>query len=172
MRSFTELRDWLSERYIHASRQDQKPPPSLEDAGATGVLLLRSLSAQRNWIHRRVETITFRSDASVSNSIQLDITVPDDTAKMSVHGRPAVLLPLTLLSKDSDPAIRVRGENDELVPALTYTETSALVTSSLVAVAELLLDSPLDGQYRAELKFIAQTRQVDDALKRIDALSR
>jgi hypothetical protein len=116
-------------------------------------LLLRP----HDWVHRRVESVTFTDVSTVRRRVSVDFTLP--------HGLPAVtkpdgkriqLVPLTLLAKRRLRRFDLRDEQGRSLPLLTATQNGAVATAMLEALAESILrDGELNDEVRSILQRIA-----------------
>jgi hypothetical protein len=144
-------------------RNDTKP--SEEEAA---IQVLQSLEKRQAWIHRRIETIDFRSDAVISRRVELHMSVPEELAVLTAGGGSVKLLPITLLSRDTNTPIELRDEAAQLLPVLTRTEVHSLLSAGLIAIAQTITGSPLDDASRNQLISIAENRDVASSVRQIE----
>lgn len=119
------------------------------------------------WVHRRVETVTFVDASSIRRKVSVDFDVPDDRARPR-EGPP--LIPLTLLEKRTLVDLDVRDEAGASCPVLNADENGFVTWSLLSRVAYQALrpqlgDDPLPRHILDDLKVLAGGTSVDATKK-------
>src|SRR4029077_11575186 len=128
---------------------------SLISVGSTTLaLLLRG----EDWVHRRVETLTFVDAGVVRRYSSIDFTLPRRLpTPFNVDGKPLYFVPIAVLHRESNEEPRsmlydVRCEQGEVLPLLTKRENSRITAATLSEFARRVLQpAPLTDQLASEL---------------------
>lgn len=117
----------------------------LEQAGETAAPSLRS---QEEWVHRRVETVTFPSpeEPVYRRQVSVDFTIPDlSPVPHDSGGGARYYVPLSFIRK-WPPLLRLdlRSGKDEPIPFLTGSQNAVLDEAVLTALAEEATTEKLD----------------------------
>lgn len=125
-------------------------PEELLQGGAMALLLVR----QHDWMHRRVENVSFVDDRSLERRVSVDLTVPGSEL-MVIERVPFV--PLAFLDKEVLVAFDARDESGASVPTLTKQQNGRIAWATLVRVAAYALDTdaPLTEELLEELRQVA-----------------
>jgi hypothetical protein len=131
----------------------------LEEAGKTAAPVLRS---QEQWIHRRVETISFPSpeEPVYRRHVSVDFTIPDlAPVPHGSGGAQRYYVPLSFVRK-WPPLLRLdlRNGKGEPIPFLTGSQNAALDGALLHAVAEEATTGSLDGKVKKEIEELTTER--------------
>ncbi len=97
----------------------------------------------KDWVHRRVETVSFLDASSIRRKVSVDFDVP------GVEARPAqgpALVPLALLEKRPLVNLDVRDESGASCPVLNAEENGFVTWSLLTRVAYQAVFSQLEGR--------------------------
>lgn len=90
----------------------------------------------REWIHRRVESLTFLDGTTFMRKVSLDFTIPAKCPQLSVPGGATYsLAPVSLLKKKPLVEFSLRGPNDSTMFNLTAEQNGAISLAALVALA-------------------------------------
>lgn len=94
------------------------------------------LDDPEDWVHRRVETVSFLDASSVHRHMSVDFDLPDEDARPE-SGPP--LVPLTLLEKRPLVNLDVRDEGGAACPVLNADENGFVAWSLLARVVQVVL---------------------------------
>jgi hypothetical protein len=146
---------------------------TLENKPLEGLRLLNLLVNADRWVHRRIESVTFHDDRSVSRRVSVDFTVPRDAPRLTINGCETLLIPLTTLRKKTLVHFDLRDEQGAPIPLLGLRQTQALTMVMMASWAKFLLGLPLGQPLECEdldgmLQSVATGTQdeLDAALKR------
>jgi hypothetical protein len=133
-----------------------------------GFQFLELAEYRRNWVHRRIETIDFIDDETVRRTVRVDFTVPQNAPLMPGDGK-ARLVPIAELQKKRHACFDICNHDGALLPMLTLTESSGLVSDGLIDVARRIAGRDIDPDVQKDLRLIAGgTRQeITSALARM-----
>lgn len=144
------------------------------DTGAGGQMFALLLSFPE-WVHRRVESISFEDDVSVIRRVSVDLELPLPSRRRSQQQAIAqeIVVPLALLRKEPLVNFDLRDENSASLPMLTSTENRRLAWSTIGSIAEVVARGAgvsLTDAIRRELWTItgAATTQAKAALHRLE----
>ena len=109
------------------------------------------------WIHRRVEVLTFEDEDVVRRSNSVDFTVPSWYFK-EVDARDSVraVLPLTLLRKGTLVNFILRDECDCALPLLSTEQNGAVAEATLLSMAEAVLGTDVPNGIRSDIKLVTE----------------
>ncbi len=110
--------------------------PAIARSFATALLSIRE------WIHRRVETVTFIDAHTIRRTTSLDFTVVPTLPRIPTGDGEAVLVPLSYLAKHPVTSLDVRDETGAAVSVLTTEQNGALSAAALVAIAAAFVQQP------------------------------
>jgi hypothetical protein len=119
-----------------------------------GLMTLALMQSWPEWVHRRVDHITFDDLTAVAVRASLDFTVPEETWATASHsdGTPVVFVPLSLFLKQRITAFSLRDESDRALPILTRPTADRVTGAALWAQAHLVrLQAPADIALPPEL---------------------
>lgn len=106
----------------------------------TALLLVR----QQEWIHRRVEVMTFEDRYVLRRNNSLDFTFPRwafEIMGFDGLGEVTVAVPLTLFRKDTLVHFGLTDESSASIPLLSAQQAVPLARMALMATAELVLNT-------------------------------
>jgi hypothetical protein len=136
----------------------ESPGPTLgiEDpfSGSSGFQILALAEYRRNWIHRRIETVEFTDDETVRRTVRVDFTVPPNAPVIPSNGR-ARLVPVAELQKKRHARFDIHDQDGALLPMLTLTQSSGLVSDGLIDLAHLIAGRDLAPDLERDLRLIA-----------------
>jgi hypothetical protein len=121
------------------------PLDALEEAlrcGDCGLRLLGLVLSSPTWVHRRVESVTFRDDRTARRRVSVDLSLPSSAPRFVVHGVEHRLLPLTIMRRKSLVNFDLRDESDASVPLLGLRQNQAVTLALAEAWARAVLDAP------------------------------
>lgn len=103
--------------------------------------LLSLLIDADDWMHRRVESVTFYSHVAAHKHISIDLSIPALAPRISQGSANTRLLPLSILRKEPLRRFSLRDEAGNSVPVLTTRENGELIATGLVAWASSILQT-------------------------------
>lgn len=106
-------------------------PPTQRELNLGSAIYILYL-APHEWIHRRVESVTFVDAWSLRRAVSLDVSIPPEEL---TGYEPLEVLPLSLLEKDVLVDFDLMGNSGEALPLLTRTENTHIAWCTLVAAA-------------------------------------
>lgn len=155
------------------------------DLKSVGRSAAEEIGRRKEWIHRRVETVSFPSphERIYRRQVSIDFSIPNlkpvphrvtagrdsdratDRAEGDVGQGDRYYVPLSYLRK-WPPLLRLdlRNAADQPVPLLTRKQNETLDAELLLALAAHVLDGEIeDEDLRKQLNILATTRDKDDA---------
>jgi hypothetical protein len=105
-----------------------------------GLRELGLILASPEWVHRRVESVSFRDDRTVRRRVSVDFSVPAAAPVLVVNGCRYRLLPLTIMRRKSLVNFDLRDEADASVPLLGLRQNQAVTHALAEAWACAVLD--------------------------------
>lgn len=112
---------------------------SLRDDAIQGLRVLLLLNNARRWVHTRAESVHFYNDRLVHRRVSVDFTVPDSSPILERSQVDALLIPLTLLQKNTLINFDLRDEAGDALSVLSIRQTQALTYAMLHAWCRLVL---------------------------------
>lgn len=114
------------------------------------------------WVHRRVEQVSFVDDRAIRRQVSLDFELPDDAPASDLGESDHYLVPLALLRKTPLVGFDLRDEGGSSVPVLTRHQNGDVSWSMLVAYAEAITidirgDDALPDDFLKDLRTITTT---------------
>jgi hypothetical protein len=105
-----------------------------------GIATLQLMQSWPNWVHRRVDHISFDDLTSVVVRASLDFTLPDGTVATGrgPDDSPRVFVPLALFLKGRLTGFSLRDESDGALPAVTRTKADRIGVGMLWAQAQIV----------------------------------
>lgn len=113
---------------------------ALKDDERQGIRALDLLINSHQWVHRRVESVTFQDDRTVRRRVSADFSIPRSAPRVRVDAQQFSLIPLTLLRKRTLVNFDLRDEDGKAIPLLSLRQTQALTKSMLRAWAKAVLE--------------------------------
>ena len=104
-----------------------------------GVLLL----GPQQWIHRRVEQVSYIDASTVRRRISIDFEVPDGSIVRDAPG--PVYVPIAQLAKRTLSRFDLRDSDGCSLPMVTKEENAHISTAMLLAVARQLVGDLVDS---------------------------
>lgn len=143
------------------------PPQDPSDETVARYALRLALTFGK-WVHRRNETFTFLDADTVRRRMSIDFSLPE--GRGLVDGD-TVLIPLTLLDKETLRNFDIRDEEDRALSVLTTEENSDVVVRGLAVLLSSLVE-PGEKVDLHTLRSIVAEQDVDVAVKNAeDALA-
>jgi hypothetical protein len=125
-------------------------------ARRTGITVGWLLLQMPQWIHRRVESVSFLDDVTVRRRISVDFTIPGTTPPLTDRdGRRVDIAPIAMLRKERFPAFDFRDESNGAVPLQNAADDSRVVAEAIIYLAELRLKRQVEPALREEIRLIA-----------------
>lgn len=109
------------------------PLASEPDWPIAGTAFARLLLGWREWVHRRVETITFLDQTVARREVSIDFTLPEVKAPLRSEQGDLLLVPLTRLLKRTLTNFDLADESGKSLPMLSRDEHKELATETLYA---------------------------------------
>lgn len=106
----------------------------------------------QEWIHRRVEHVSYLDPATVSRRISVDFQVPSTAPKQ-------LYLPIALLAKGKLTNFDLRDARGSSLPMLTAEENSSISASLLVAVAGYYAGAQVASAVREHIASLVSTSE-------------
>jgi hypothetical protein len=134
---------------------------SADDLREVGDTTLALLEHGAEWVHRRVETITYVDDAVVRRQLTIDFSLPRwlQTCLRTPSDDPVYFVPVTLLQRRSGRMkFDVRDEAGNALPLMSRRENARVTGAALVELARRVVRSehgPPDEQLLGALAHIA-----------------
>jgi hypothetical protein len=125
---------------IFDQTKDLAPDDKRRIGLATAVLIL----FWPEWLHRRVELVTFEDHDVIRRSNSFDFTLPRHVLDLlDIDGKDPinVAIPLTFIRKDELIHLNLSSEGNEAIPLLSSPQVSILSEAALLATAEIALDT-------------------------------
>jgi hypothetical protein len=97
-----------------------------------GVALFLMLAQPSDWVHRRVEHVSFVDASNLHRRTSLDLSIPDNDLLFYGH---VGIIPLALLTKRVLVEVDVTDESGASLPVLTRSQNAFVAWSLLAAVA-------------------------------------
>lgn len=111
------------------------------------------------WVHRRVESITFIDENRIRRRVSVDFTLPDLPRELlrtsRVRGQSAAYVPLTLLRKRTVVNFDLHDEDGKSLPLLSRRQNNAVGATMLCLLAEAVLGASLPEDLERDLRSIA-----------------
>lgn len=130
------------------STADSTAPPSAAapNWSVAGASFARMALSWREWVHRRVEVISFVDQTIARRTVSIDFTLPDVTPPMRSSEQDLLVVPLTRLRKRTLTNFDLVDEGGRAVPMFTRPQRKRLATEALfMTVYEEMGDAaPLD----------------------------
>lgn len=123
----------------------EPPLDALEEAlrcGDCGLRLLGLVLSSPAWVHRRVESVSFRDDRTARRRVSVDLSLPCSAPRFVVDGVEHRLLPLTIMRRKSLVNFDLRDESDASVPLLGLRQNQAVTLALAEAWARAVLGTP------------------------------
>lgn len=123
---------------------NQADEPSSDDMRRIGLATATLILFWPQWLHRRVELVTFEDHDVIRRSNSFDFTVPHQAYDLlGVESAKAVRMavPLTFVRKGELVHLNLSSEGSEAIPLLSTPQLTALSEAALVATAETALDN-------------------------------
>ncbi len=135
---------------LHATHVISLDDPQL------GTYVLELLEGSNRWVHRRVESVEFRDHRTITRSVSVDFTLPEDCPILALSGRnPVRLVPLASLKRARLSHFHLWDEAGASMPLLTTLQASRVLSSGLIANAETVVDpQPLRDEVRDDIRTI------------------
>ncbi|HEY4812682.1 MAG TPA: hypothetical protein VIH71_16670 [Solirubrobacteraceae bacterium] len=128
----------------------------------TALLFVR----RQEWVHRRVELVTFADQDVIRRSNSIDFTLPRWTAaylKVSKSEPSKIAVPIALLRKATLAHFNLSDEGSNAIPLLSGTQVGPLAELALLATAELALESDnIHSSIAAAIRQLTWDRRADD----------
>jgi hypothetical protein len=121
---------------------DQTLKMSRDDCRRIGFTTATLLVRQQEWLHRRVELVTFEDQDIIRRSNSVDFTIPPWVFRyldLNDSDQFAVAVPLALFRKGTLVHFNLNDEGSAAVPLLSTQQTGPLAEMALLATAELIL---------------------------------
>jgi hypothetical protein len=120
-----------------------------------GLETIRMLIAHPQWVHRRVDALEYRDDATFRRRQSVHFTVPTAAPEIRVAAARFRLIPLTTLRKETLVNFDCRDESGTALPVLTRRQQGLLAVRGMTSWAEAVVDDalgePLDATVAAEI---------------------
>jgi hypothetical protein len=121
------------------SSQPRQVVAALDDP-KLGTYILEILEHGNRWVHRRVESVEFRDHRTVTRSVSVDFTLPNDCPIVQIPDKlPVHLVPLASLKRTRLAHFHLWDETERAMSLLTTTEASQVISSGLIAIAETVV---------------------------------
>jgi len=121
------------------------------------------LLCTHEWVHRRVESITFIDENRIRRRVSVDFTLPDLPRELlrttRIRGKSAAYVPLTLLRKRTVVNFDLHDEDGRSLPLLSRRQNNAVGATMLCLLAEAVLGGSLPEDLQRDLCTIATHRQ-------------
>lgn len=145
-----------------------KPIPELSEVeNQVAILVLELISTWPEWVHRRVETLSFEDEKTVLRAVSVDFTLPEGLRSPlpQIDGHDTYAVPVALLRKAALRRFDLRDETGRSLPLMTSAENGVVAAGVLYNAAEVLPDDEdlaglprqLPAELRAELWRIANS---------------
>ncbi len=138
----------------------EEDEPDLWLGGAMFVLL----DDPEDWVHRRVETVSFLDGSSVHRRMSVDFDLPGEEARPRT-GPP--LVPLTLLEKRPLVNLDVRDESGAALAVLNAEENGFVAWSLLARVVQVLLAGPTNPDPQVPAHILADLKSIAGGIPRL-----
>jgi hypothetical protein len=124
---------------------DQSKVFNTDDKRRIGLATAVLLASWPQWLHRRVELVTFEDHDVIRRSNSFDFTLPrralkilggDDKTDNKITN---IAVPLTLVRKGELVHVNLSGEGNDAIPLLSARQLGILSEAALVATAEIAL---------------------------------
>jgi hypothetical protein len=128
----------------------------------TALLFVR----RQEWVHRRVELVTFEDQDVIRRSNSIDFTLPRWTAeylKVSDAEPSKIAVPIALFRKATLAHFNLSDEGSDAVPLLSGTQVGPLAELALLATAELVLGpGNVHDRIAEDIQQLTWDRRADD----------
>jgi hypothetical protein len=134
------------------------------------------VAAPNEWVHRRVETISFADNETVRRKVSVDLTIGSHTPEVSFGLTKYRLVILALLEKRTLSSLDVFDEAGRTLPILTTQQNGVLAGQVLCSIAKALVRPADTSSLESDLKYIALSpRELAEArqaelIERLNAL--
>ncbi len=131
--------------------------PEVEERVAVTAFVLTLCTHE--WVHRRVESITFLDENRIRRRVSVDFTLPELPRELlrtsRVRGQAAAYVPLTLLRKRTVVNFDLHDEDGRSLPLLSRRQNNAVGATMLCLLAEATLGRSLPEDLEQDLRGIA-----------------
>jgi hypothetical protein len=105
-----------------------------------GLRLLGLVLSSAAWVHRRVESVSFRDHRTVRRRVSVDFSVPEVAPFLTINRTDYRLVPITIMRRKSLINFDLRDEADRSVPLLGLRQNQAITLSLAEACACAVLE--------------------------------
>lgn len=133
----------MASPYAHII-DNSKPPIDPEDRRRLGLVTATLILRQQEWLHRRVEHVTFEDADLMRRSNSVDFTIPRWVLEiLGVKGTKPIMIavPVTLFRKNTLVHFNLNDEHSGALPLLLGPQAATLAGMALLASAELVLNN-------------------------------
>ena len=143
------LEYWPSDRILYPDRE-------------RGGQVFLQVQLVEQWVHRRIERVSFLDDRAIRRQVSIDFELPDYAPASDLAESDHYLVPLALLRKTPLVGFDLRDESGSSIPVLTRHQNGDVAWSVLVAYAEAITmdirgDDPLPENLLNDLRTITTT---------------
>jgi hypothetical protein len=138
------------------------PPRPIElsenDAEWAALLAVDLMTRPKDWILRRIESVSFDDDRMATRRVVVDFRVPRARQDWSRHRESEVsgqILPLALMQKRRIRVFQLVDEKGRLCPTLTRATRTYVGCLALVSLAEEILEGNVVAEVHEELESMA-----------------
>ncbi|MFF4138108.1 hypothetical protein ACFY1B_43045 [Streptomyces mirabilis] len=134
--------------------------------------LVRLLFTSKDWINRRVDSVSFPDGLSMARRVSVDISLASLPRKPRIHpsaddGYSMAVLPIALIRKEILVNFDFwRDSEDQRLPKLTRCQGRDIMTEMLVAWAKEMETASLESA-RKNIQLLLQTSHCKETLKRL-----
>lgn len=138
------------------------------DLETTAITTAELIYRWREWMHRRVESLTLDDDRTATRHVQVDFTTPTS----NITAKPVAFVPLALMQKRKLRVFTVTDNSGALLPSVTRELRTRIAETALVTIARGMARGALPPDIRADLELIAggRSNEAGDALARFASL--
>jgi uncharacterized protein (DUF2132 family) len=120
---------------------------------------------RQQWMHRRVELVTFEDQDVIRRSSSVDFTLPSWTAeRLGVDPlEPSkIVVPITLFRKRTLAHFSLSDEANNAIPLLSGKQVSPLAAMALIATGELALGHEVPKDIVTDIEALTSDRRIDE----------
>jgi hypothetical protein len=138
---------------------------SQDDRRRVGLTTALLFVRRQQWLHRRVELVTFEDQDVMRRNNSVDFTLPrwaPEYLGVRASKPTKVAVPITLLRKGTLAHFNLSDEGNNAVPFLTGTQVGALAEMALLATAELALNDTVPSPIACDIQRLTWDRRAGE----------
>lgn len=118
-------------KFLSISTTDEWPVKQLDatifDSPDVAMRILRLIIMSKQWIHRRVETFSFNDSRTLTRSLSVDFTIPNQAPKVDIgDGHTITILPIGILRRGHVNRITLRDEQGKVLSFGQFSQSATL----------------------------------------------